>query len=372
MTRRHPGRAARTALGVVLLWGTLGLTGYAVGWESHRSRAATDLVRTERHAIDSLNRESARNRSKAGHALCIESPAGTGQVAGILRIPALHLVAPVEEGTDDAELSVAVGHDPWAVWPGQSGSAVLLAHDVSYFVHLDQLHPGDRVVYQSPCTSITFTVAASHVVAQGSAVANTTGPTLVLDTCWPPNALFFTTSRLLVTATEASDRHDGRGRLSAPTGPSGIPQAFHVPVPAPLMAQGLTLEQNEAPMGTMSLVGTPDPDWEQSPGPLNLEAAALTAYFGGLHSAAQRQLAWWQAVAPGVTLPPALSGAVVSGHDAPLDVEIDSSAGAPTRVVLRTTVTLSGGDAPGTYAETVTAGVAGSTVTVSGWALTPA
>jgi sortase A len=375
---RSPARArrlARTAAGVVVLWATLGTLGYAVGWEAHRSKAAAVLERSERSAIDAVNR--ARRHAHGAHELCVDAPAASGQVAGLLRIPALHLEAPVEEGTDDAALSVAVGHDPWSVWPGQSGSAVLLAHDVSYFVHLGQLEPGDRVVYQSPCTTVTFTVSSSRVVQQGSAVANSPGPTLVLDTCYPPNALFFTTSRLLVTATESSDRTDGQRRpeptvRSTDNSADGVPTAFGVPVPAPLLAQGLTLEQNEAPMGTLSLAGTPDLGWEQSPGPLNLEAAALTAYFGDLHAAAQRQNAWWATVSPGVPVPPALLGATVTGHDAPLDVEIDSEGGRPSAVVLRTTVTLSRGAAPGTYAETVTTAVSGTTVTVRGFTLTPA
>jgi hypothetical protein len=40
-------------------------------------------------------------------------------------------------------------------------------------------------------------------------------------------------------------------------------------------------------------------------------------------------------------------------------------------VVLRTTVTLAGGDAPGTYAQTVVTRVAGSTVELGSWTLTP-
>jgi len=105
----------------------------------------------------------------------------------------------------------------------------------------------------------------------------------------------------------------------------------------------------------------------QSPGPLSLEAAALAAYFGGLHAGAQRQLAWWDALAPGIPLPPQLNGASVTGHDAPLNVEIDSTAGTPSQVVLRTTVTLSGGSSPGVYTETVTLPVHGSVVTVGNW-----
>jgi hypothetical protein len=98
-----------------------------------------------------------------------------------------------------------------------------------------------------------------------------------------------------------------------------------------------------------------------------LEAAALETYFGGLHSGAQRQGAWWAAMAPHLPLPPELAGAVVTGHDAPLDVEIDSSGGRPDQVVLRTTVTLSGGGAPGEHAMTVVLPVHGSVVTIGSW-----
>jgi sortase A len=366
MAGTHLRRAIRTGVGVVLLWGTLGLAGYAYGWTTHRSTAAHQLVTAEHKAIGAIE----RSRRHARPGLCIATPARTGQLAGVLRIPALHLVAPVEEGTDDPQLAVSVGHDPWSVWPGQSGTAVLLAHDVSYFVHIDQLRPGDRIVYQTPCTTVTFAVSGSRVVTQGSPVQNTSDPTLVLDTCYPSNALFFTTSRLLVSAVE-STRATAPRHLTDPASPT-VPVAFDVPVPPILMAQGLSLEQNEAPMGTLSLVGNPELAWEQSPGPLNLEAAALTAYFGGLHAAAQRQSAWWQAIAPGVAMPPMLLGATVTGHDAPLDVEIDSAGGTPDAVVLRTTITLSGGASPGTYAESVTASVHEHTVTLGSWALTPA
>jgi hypothetical protein len=68
-----------------------------------------------------------------------------------LSIPAIHLQAPVEEGTEDQELNVAVGHAPASVWPGAAGTSVFLAHDVSYFVHLDALKPGDVISYATAC-----------------------------------------------------------------------------------------------------------------------------------------------------------------------------------------------------------------------------
>ena len=191
----------------------------------------------------------------------------------------------------------------------------------------------------------------------------------MLDTCWPPNALFFTPDRLLIRATEVGAATKG-GNLDTGAQFVKTVQAtdYTTSAPQPLQAQGLTLEQNEAPMGTMNLVNA-SVAFAQSPGPLSLEAAALETYFGGLHAASQQQASWWAAMAPRLPMPPQLNGAGVIGHDAPLDVEIDSSEGTPTQVVLRTTVTLAGGSAPGEHAMTVVLPVHGSVVTIGSWAV---
>ena len=247
-----------------------------------------------------------------------------GELSGILSIPAINLHAPVEEGTDDPELNVAVGHDPQSVWPGVDGAAVFLAHDVSYFVHLNALEPGDVITYATACNTVKFEVSGQQVVPAGSPVSNSADPSLVLDTCWPPNALFFTPDRLLVRATEVGAATKGTHLDPGAQFIKTVQDTdFRTSAPAALQAQGLTLEQNEAPMGTMNLVGASQA-FAQSPEPLSLEAAALETYFGGLHAVAQSQAAWWSALAPGVPMPTTLAGASVSGHDAPLDVEIDS------------------------------------------------
>jgi hypothetical protein len=67
-------------------------------------------------------------------------------------------------------------------------------------------------------------------------------------------------------------------------------------------------------------------------------------------------------------MPPELDGAVVTGHDAPLDVQIDSEGGSPTRVVLSTKVTLEGGSAPGEHAMSVVLPVHDGVVTIGWWA----
>ncbi|HVB92399.1 MAG TPA: class D sortase [Acidimicrobiales bacterium] len=350
-----------TLVGVVLLFVAIFGASYAIAWQLHADKAATSLLASEHAAMAAI---AARSHGVA----CQVNGQQPGQLSGILSIPSLNLQAPVEEGTDDAELNVAVGHDPQSVWPGVDGAAVFLAHDVSYFVHLDRLRAGSVITYETACNTVKFVVTTQQIVRAGSAVTNTAEPSLVLDTCYPPNALFFTPDRLLVRATEVA---------AATTGTSLVPTQYMLKTaqsvnyataaPAALQAQGLTLEQNEAPMGTMQLVNA-SVAFAQSPGPLSLEAAALQTYFGGLHAGAQRQAAWWAVLAPGVPMPPGLAGATVTAHDGPLNVEIDSVGGNPSQVVLRTTVTMAGGSAPGEHALTVVLPVHRGVVTIGSWA----
>ena len=354
-------RMSVTLIGVVLLFIAIFAASYAYAHQAHQRHAQAVLIASEQVAMAKI--------ARASHgASCQVAGVRPGQLSGILTIPAINLDAPVEEGTDDPELNVAVGHDPQSVWPGVDGSAVFLAHDVSYFVHLNALKPGDVITYATACNTVKFEVAGQQVVPAGSSVANSAGPSLVLDTCWPPNALFFTPDRLLIhadevgAATKGADLDPGAQFIKTIQATD-----YRTSAPAALQAQGLTLEQNEAPMGTMNLVDA-SRAFAQSPGPLSLEAAALETYFGGLHAAAQRKTAWWSAMAPGVAMPPDLDGAVVTGHDAPLDVTIDSSGGTPTRVVLTTTVTLEGGSAPGEHAMLVVLPVHDGVVTLGWWA----
>jgi LPXTG-site transpeptidase (sortase) family protein len=374
-------------VGVALIWSSLGFVGYAAGWTVRKHHASTQLVDQVRTVQPSAD------PAAVPAAPCIQSPPQLGQLAGVLSIPALGLEAPVEEGTDDAELDVAAGHAPASVWPGTAGSSVLLAHDVSYFVHLGSLKPGDLITYRNQCSTVSFQVTGQQVVAAGSPVYNSTTPTLVLDTCWPTNALFYTSQRLLVSAAEVPNaptptatvptglrpvpRLSTGFRTVAPTttlppltNPAASSVSYTTPAPPDLVAQGLTLTQNEAPMGTLTLGGDTSPGFEESPGPLSLTGASLEAYFGGIHASEQNRPDWWAAIAPGAAMPAPLVGGEITGHDAPLDVAIDSVGGTPATVTLSTEITVSGGPAPGEYDQAVTLGVAGTEVTIQAWGMT--
>jgi sortase A len=346
----------RVTLGVILVWGALGVLGYRLGWQIHSSRGQNALLRKESNDL-----------TRSGGACTPQGiPSSDGQLGGVLSLPKLNVTAPVEAGTGDAELDVSVGHADSTPWPGTPGTAVLLAHDVSYFANIDQLAPGDVVDYQLGCTTDVFHVTGHTVVAAGAPIPQLAGDSLVLDTCWPTNALWYTPNRYLVEAQEVSVE-------TSKTAPNATPQTWTTnyvsAAPPALVAQGLTLTQNEAPMGTMTLAGTPSSAWAQSPAPLAVEAAALAAYFGGLHAADQHRSDWWSVLAPGLAMPAALSGAWVSGHDSPLDVTINAQGSTPTSVTLGTAITLSGGSAPGEYQEIVTEAINGLTVVITNWEL---
>ena len=299
------------------------------------------------------------------------TPAREGTLAGVLAIPNLAVTAPVEEGLGDDVLNVAVGHAPGTPWPGQAGSSVLLAHDVSYFANIDKLQQGDVVTVDTGCSTERFTVTGHSVVQSGAPIPQQTGQAVVLDTCWPTNALWYTPQRYLVTALLSSttvNKNATKGSTPSTVAASHtFSQKYASTAPAELVAQGLDLSTNTQPMGTLQFAGSPDSAWCQSPAPLAVEEAALQAFFGGLHAAAQHRADWWSTLAPGVTMPAPLTGATVSGHGAPLDVTLTAAGDSPTSVTLDTVVTLSGGSAPGTYHEHVSEAVNGGTIVITGW-----
>ncbi|HUY21105.1 MAG TPA: class D sortase [Acidimicrobiales bacterium] len=368
--RRWPYRGLVLA-GVLLVAGAGAWQLDATLWTHHSEVAGKALVHRYQQGVTTTRpTEVVGDPSRVKLGSC--GAADTGDVRALLVVPALGLVAPVEEGVGDAQLEVAVGHLPSSVWPGTAGTAVLEAHDVSYFVNLPALKAGDTVLYETPCTTSTFVVESHAVVTQGAPVYNTPGPTLTLVTCWPTNALWFTPQRYVVTLAEASSTSTNGAILTYASGAA----APTVPAPAALASQGLTLTTNSIPMGTLTLAGTPGQTWSQSTAPLLVQSAAVSGFIAGVKALAQDRLDWWSAVAPGVSPPTPLVGAHVPAYLSPLDVTLRAAGDTVTGVTLSTTVTVTGGHAPGRYAvsvtETVTETATGSTVVVAGWTMTRA
>jgi sortase A len=290
--------------------------------------------------------------------------------AGLLAAPAIGLQAPVVEGVGNAQLDVAVGHVPGSVWPGQLGTAVLSAHDVSWFSRIDHLHPGDTVTFTDRCQTLRYRVVGDQVVKSGSPLYSTLAPRLTLVTCYPLDALFLTPQRYVVEADLVSVSNHGAGAPRPPV----LPPPLVVPAPPALAAQGLTLATNDAPLGTLGLTGSPSVTWQQSPVPLQVESSVLALYFAAVRSAEQRQAAWWQAVAPGVPLAKAapLAGAAVARNDRSVTPVLDVEGTTVTGATVTARPEVAGGSRPGVYALTMTAAVRGSDLVVTGWSMVPA
>jgi sortase A len=361
---RRWGYRVIISLGLLLVATAVTWQVRATMWTTHSNRVGQSLIKK----LEKARHQAAQATPKGTTAVACTATTSAGGPQGLLVIPAIGLTAPVEEGTADAELNVAVGHVPTSVWPGFSGNAVLEAHDVSYFVNIDQLKPGDTISYETPCTTYVYAVQSHQVIAQGAPVYNTPGPTLSLVTCWPTNALWFTPTRYLVTASEVQTvPNTGAGTSVGAVPASATPPA--VPAPAALAAQGLTLATNSILMGTMSVTGFPDPSWVEGPGPLAVQDSAVESFIAGTKALEQNQPAWWSALAPQVPVPQPLLGARVTGYDASLDVTVTALGTEASSVELTDTATITGGSAPGSYAMTVTQAVSDGQLVITGWSL---
>jgi sortase A len=322
-------------------------------------------VDQERKAIAAVSGNAAACQLPPGQA----SDVGGKEPNGLFEASALGLVAPVLQGTGDSVLSDAVGHDPASVWPGQQGTSVLSAHDVTWFSRIAQLRTGEEVRYVTPCWTYTYAVTSHAVVAAGSPVYNTGAARLVLDTCYPLDALYITSSRYLVYASlvGSSPTH----ATAAVPGSWPIPA---VPAPAQLAAQGLGLTQNPTPLGTLRLTGPPSRAWAQSSAPLQFEAAALAAYFGVTRSAAQEKRAWWADLAPSVPVSAVggLWGGRISAYDSPLLITLRASGTKAAAATLAATVTVAGPDGTASDDLMVSEAVSHGKLLVTQVGMTPA
>lgn len=254
----------------------------------------------------------------------------------VLEIPAIGLEAPVLQGISDAVFAVAVGHDPASSWPGTLGESLLLAHDVSYFSHIDQARTGDTVIWMDGCNEDIFRVVRHEVTQPGAPLPlPPSGRGLALITCFPTDALFWTSQRYVVEAALVSERH-------IPTASAGVRDAptlrLGIPAPPALRAEAESLARSSVFEGHLSISGSPTRSFRQSPEPLAAASLALVDYAAAEEVALTKDSVWWSRLAlEGVPLPLAWSL-----HDT-TDVTLTVENGRVVRAVLSSssaTVTL--------------------------------
>lgn len=220
-------------------------------------------------------------------------PSGMNPV-GLLQIPALRLVAPILEGEGSNVLSVAVGHLPNSVTPGGLGLAVLAAHNATWFRNIDQLHRGSLVDLELPKGRYEFRVIQTQIVKTGTPIANTAYSAIMLETCYPLDALYLTPYRYLVTARLA--KYVGQAEFVRHFGPSHMGTGKYVPDAS--LSFLPTFAQSGIPMGALSYGPGATPGYEDSSAPLSA-ANLMARLFAGLEreSAAGDGLALHELVA---------------------------------------------------------------------------
>jgi sortase A len=242
-------------------------------------------------------------------------------LVGGIRIPAIHVEAPMLQGTDDAELDVGAGHLTTSVWPGENGTSVIAAHNATWFRHVDKLKPGDLVQVWTKAGFVTFAVTKSEVVQTGTPVSDTATPSLVLEACYPLDALYLTPYRYLVSAKWVKTDKTG-----GPSNPSLNAQGvlYHGEVPQDLLREGVTLSANSLPMGSLQFTGTPTADYTQSQSPLSASSTLVQLYLAWVHASVDKSQPDLGALGATPANNP-LWGATLSGisYDSRFDVTLD-------------------------------------------------
>ncbi|MCY0881836.1 MAG: class D sortase [Firmicutes bacterium] len=292
------------------------------------------------HAL--IRHEHTAMRTPPTHQLISWPPADVPRTTalGLVEIPSIGVKAPVIQGTQMAQLDVAVGHLSSSVYPGQLGTSVLAGHNVTWFHRINKIPIGADIRYVTPHGTWIFQVVRHGVVTSGSAVGNSAQPTVMLEACYPLDALYFTPYRYLVFAKLI--RSEPTLSSQTPAAPS---QHYTAAIPAVIRRQGLSLKENYAPMGTLTVLGHPATSWRASDNPLDLADVITTDYFALLHVAAMHSAALWQQMAPAVPWQDvaALSQDGVKGYAQSLDESETVSGHTVTAAAVKTELQLANG-----------------------------
>lgn len=280
----------RYAIGALLI--ALAVAGiiYPMQWQHHQTTVGNQITKKDLA-------KGAPVSSSAGTCTPQSGP-------GVLSIPAIGLLAPVESGTADSVLSVALGHDSSTSWPGAGRSSLIAGHDVGFLSQDTKLVAGNTVNYIEPCGIVHF-VVESHIISKPfQSIPMPANGGLILDSCWPTDALWYTPQRYLVIARYVST---SVGSAQTP----GIPKPPSVPsvkLPKGTLANQLSLATNPWPMGRLQISGSPSINWTQSQAALQVETSSLELLFALRHSIASANPTLSNSLAPGVPVPGWLNG----------------------------------------------------------------
>jgi sortase A len=111
---------------------------------------------------------------------------------GEIQIPRIGLVHPIYEGVTLTVIDQGPGHWPGSAVPGQLGNAVFAGHRVTHthpFLRIDELVPGDQIIFKMPNGTFTYRVTGHQIVTPKDVhiIDPTLDATLTLFACHPPH-----------------------------------------------------------------------------------------------------------------------------------------------------------------------------------------
>lgn len=130
----------------------------------------------------------------------------TGEVIGTLSIPSIGIQEAILEGTDQPELAKAPGHLKDSVLPGQIGTSIVAAHNVTTFRHIDKLATGTLFTIETEQGVFTFSIMDQKILRVGEELPETAYPAVALETCYPLDAWDLTDQRMFVIGALVESR----------------------------------------------------------------------------------------------------------------------------------------------------------------------
>ena len=125
-----------------------------------------------------------------------------GDFLGTISIPALKIILPIYEGTDESQLKRGVGHFTQSALPGGVDNSVLAGHRDSVFSQLGKLKLGDLLTVDSAEGKFTYQVSKFRIVLANdrTVIVPTKTAVLTLSTCYPFNFFGSAPKRFIVSA----------------------------------------------------------------------------------------------------------------------------------------------------------------------------
>ncbi|MBV8979898.1 MAG: class E sortase [Acidimicrobiia bacterium] len=215
------------------------------GQEQAQAQAAPDSATGDTLPADAADDPTPADYVDAGPAVVGPRPAaavaapinldfGARGAIGRVEIPKVGLSQPMFEGVGLDVLANGPGHWTGTAMPGDNGNVVVAGHRVTHthpFLDIDQLQPGDQVIFTTAAGRFIYAVSQTFIVTPDATwIANpTTDPTFTLFACHPKHEK---THRIVVTGHLVNAERTGPAP-AAPAPAAVPPPAAPVPPPAP-------------------------------------------------------------------------------------------------------------------------------------------